>query len=78
MNYAKINIKYLVQINGSRSNFSKITKVNINTIKKILDNEKTKPSLETLIKIHNTLGISIDDLVFKNLEEINNSNKESN
>lgn len=78
MNYAKINIKYLVQINGSRSNFSKITKVNINTIKKILDNEKTKPSLETLIKIRNTLGISIDDLVFKNLEEINNSNKESN
>lgn len=78
MNYAKKNIKYLVQINGSRNHFAKITTISINTIKKILDNERITPSLDTLIKIHNTLGISLDDLVFKDLEEINNNNKENN
>lgn len=78
MNYAKKNFKYLVQINGSRNHFAEITTISINTIKKILDDERINPSLDTLIKVHNTLGISLDDLVFKDLEEINNNNKENN
>lgn len=72
MIYTKQNFIYLVKINGTRKNFSELTGISINTIKAILD-KKCIPSLETLIILHDTFNLSLDDLVFKDLEAINRS-----
>lgn len=77
MNYSKKNIKYLVKQNGTKKQFKELTGISIDTLKNII-NKKSIPSIDTLIQIHDTLGISLDDLVFKDLEEINNTNKENN
>ena len=77
MNYSKKNIKYLVKKNGTKKQFEELTGISINTLKNII-NKKSTPSIDTLIQIHDTLEISIDDLIFKDLEEINNNNKENN
>ncbi|OKZ90028.1 MAG: hypothetical protein BHW10_03785 [Clostridium sp. CAG:307_30_263] len=77
MNYSKKNIKYLVKKNGTQKHFGEITGIKIDTLKSITSRTSI-PSIDTLIQIHDTLGISLDDLVFKDLEEINNTNKENN
>lgn len=77
MNYSKKNIKYLVKKNGTQKHFEEITGIKIDTLKSITSRTSI-PSIDTLIQIHDTLGISLDDLVFKDLEEINNNNKENN
>lgn len=77
MNYSKKNIKYLVKKNGTQKHFEEITGIKIDTLKSITSRTSI-PSIDTLILIHNALGISLDDLVFKDLEKINNNKKENN
>lgn len=72
MIYTRKNFKYLQSKNGTRKHFSELTGIKLNTIKGILDKE-CYPSLDTLIILHDTFNLSLDELVFKDLESENNS-----
>lgn len=72
MFYIRKNFETLVKKFKSRNEFSNYTNISINTIKATLD-KGTTPGIETLIKLNQIFKISLDDLVFKDLSEGDNS-----
>lgn len=65
MNYIKENIKYL----SKNHKIYEILKINQQSLSNKLSDSKRKISIEDLMKIHDELNISLDDLVYKDLSK---------
>ena len=58
------NIKRLRQKKGiSQDRLSKLTDLSVNTIANVETGYNPNPTIETLLKIANALGVSVDDLI---------------
>ena len=69
-NLGKILKNYLKQENITINTLSKETKIKLETIKKILENNYNKPHKSTLEKIYNLSKLNLDDKEYiKNLIE---------
>jgi transcriptional regulator with XRE-family HTH domain len=55
--------KYRKKLNISQDKLSKLSDVTYNTIIKIESGKNMNPTIKTLMKIANALGVSLDELV---------------
>ena len=57
--------KYREKLDISQDRLSKLADVTYNTIIKIESGANTNPTIETMTKIANALGVGVDDLIQK-------------
>jgi len=55
--------KYRKKLNISQDKLSKLSDVTYNTIIKIESGKNKNPTMKTLVKIANALGVSVDELI---------------
>jgi len=70
-NLGKIIKEFRSKLNMSQDQLAKKADIPFSTLVKIEDGYTRNPSMETLIKIADAFGISIDELVGRNKNSIN-------